>query len=154
MRFWRRLDGDRVSGPDFAACQDNCHDACLPNERPLLIALQDRRQQPGLEVVRLETRIAQARDFDHGGGAQLQPRPGWQSQQIHPTCGDILAHLPGDCGETGSVERIMEFSVDQADLTQVGLGRVMRHPRAMLDPLTAMGVALYPPSPVRSRTLP
>src|SRR5271167_2822769 len=37
----------------------------------------------------------------------------------------------------------MEFSMDQVDLTQVGLARVTRYPRAMFDRLAEMCIALH-----------
>lgn len=37
----------------------------------------------------------------------------------------------------------MELCVDQVDLTQVGLARVSRYPRAMLDRLAEMRITLY-----------
>ncbi len=36
----------------------------------------------------------------------------------------------------------MEFSMDQVDLTPIGLGRVTCHPRAVFDRLAQMGIAL------------
>ena len=45
---------------------------------------------------------------------------------------------------TSGLKLGMEFSMDQVDLTQVGLGRVTRHPRTMLDRLAQMGIALDP----------
>src|SRR5262245_34174516 len=76
----------------------------------------------------------------------MQPRPSRKSQQIHPARGDILAHLSGEHAEPSSVEFVMEFSVDQMDLTQVGLAGVTRHSRTMLDQFAAVGVALDPTS--------
>lgn len=37
----------------------------------------------------------------------------------------------------------MEFGVDQVYLSQIGLARVTRYPRAMLDRLAEMRVAFY-----------
>lgn len=150
VRFRRHLDGDWVAGFDVATGLDYRHDARLPDERPPLITLQHRSQQSGVELVQLYAGIAQARNCDDGRIADMQARPGGKPQQIHPARGNIFAHLPGAHGKTGSMERIMQFRMDQVDLTQVGLGRVTRHPRAMLDPLAAMRVALNSQSPEES----
>src|SRR5262245_62047621 len=43
-------------------------------------------------------------------------------EPIHPARSNIFAYLPGKHGEPGRVELVMKFSLDQVDLTQVGLG--------------------------------
>ena len=44
-------------------------------------------------------------------------------KKVASTC-EILAHLNGKHGESSSEKLVVEFSLDQVDLTQVGLGRV------------------------------
>jgi hypothetical protein len=79
-------------------------------------------------VIQLDAGIPQACDFDNGRVAQMQPRPGWQSKQINAARRDILTHLPGCDGESSGPELVMEFSMDQVDLAQVGLARVTCYP--------------------------
>jgi hypothetical protein len=84
--------------------------------------------------------IAQARNFYDGGSAQVQSRPRRQSQQIHPTRGDIFTHLPGKHGKTGDTQLI---GVQPGEVTDaVRLGRVAGHPGTVVDPLPRVGVTL------------
>ena len=59
-----------------------------------------------------------------------------------PAGRDVLAHLPRRHGEAGGAQLVVQLGVDQVHLAQVGLGRVARHPRAVLDGHALMRVAL------------
>ena len=92
-------------------------------------------------MVQLGARIAQTRHRDNRA-AQIQPRSDRQTEQIDTVGRDVLAHLPGRDGETGRAQFLVEFGVDQVNLAQVGLGRIARHPRAVLDRNALMRVAV------------
>ncbi len=53
---------------------------------------------------------------------------------------DVLAHLTGRDGEAGGRQLSMQLRVEQVHLAQIGLGRIARHPRAVLDRLAHVRV--------------
>src|SRR5262249_2765032 len=138
-----KLDADEVIGAYFAASQNDAHDTRLANEVALCIAIQDGCQEALLKVVQLGAGVAQAGHLDHCLIAQVEARAGRQAKQIDAARGDVLAHITSGYGKAGSVQFLMQFRMDQMDLAQVGLARVARYPRAMLDLFALMGIAFY-----------
>jgi hypothetical protein len=73
----------------------------------------------------------------------VQSRAGRQGEQIDAAGGDVLAHLSRGHGEARATQLVVQFGVKQVHLAQVGLTRVARHTRAMLDGPAEMGVSLH-----------
>ena len=63
-------------------------------------------------------------------------------QQVYAAGGDVLAQIARHYREAGSRKLVMQFALDQMDLTQIGLGRINGHPRPMLHRDAEMGIAL------------
>ena len=121
MRLGRKLDADRVAGTHLAANHHDPHHAGLANEVAILIAMEHRCQQAGLEVIQLVAGIAQSGDLQDRVTANRQQRAGWQRQQINAPRRDVFAHLPGGDVETGRAQFLVQLAVDQMHLAQVGL---------------------------------
>ncbi len=102
----------------------------------MLVTIQYCGHQTRLEVIQLETGIAQASDLDHCCDTQVQSCASGQPKQINAARGDVLAHLPGRNDEASGLEFVMKLGVNQVHLAQIGLARIASYPRAMLDRLT------------------
>src|SRR4051794_4521684 len=72
----------------------------------------------------------------------MQPRPGRQTEQIDTSCSDVLPHLPGPNRKADGPQFVVQLGVDQVDLPQVRQVRVPARPRAVLDFLAHVRVAL------------
>lgn len=141
MRLGRELGADQISRPDRPAGRDDAHDAGLADQLAVLVAVQHRRHQPRLERVELHARVAHSGDLDDGGHANVQPRTRWQTEQIDPTGGEVLTQVAGADPKSGGVQFVVELGVNQVYLAKIGLGRVARDSRTMLDRPTHVCVA-------------
>ncbi len=138
----RKRDANRVTGPYVAARHDDTHDTSLADEPALRVTRQCRRHQAPLHPVQLSAGVAQAGHLDHGRFTQVQSGTGRQPEEIDATRGDVLAHLPCRHDETRGTQLVVQLSVEQVHLPQVGLARIPRHARAMLDRMPHVRVAL------------
>jgi len=132
MRLPRQLHPDRVAGPHLAAGDDDAHDARFTNQVAALVPAECGGHQTCLNAVQLGTRIAQTLHFDNSP-TEMQPCTYRQTEEIDTARRDVLAHLPGRDCETTRSQFVVQFGVDQVNLAQIGLGRVARDPRAVLD---------------------
>jgi hypothetical protein len=73
--------------------------------------------------------------------ADQQAGAGGEGEEVEAACRDVLAHVAGLHIEAGRVELIVQLSVDQVDLAQVGLGRVAGGAGAVLHGLAGVRVA-------------
>jgi hypothetical protein len=97
-----------------------------------------------LEAVELGTGIAQTGELDNRRDAEVQPRADWQAQQVNAPRGDILPHLASAHGEPARPEFVVQFSMHEVHLPQIGLARIARHTRAMLHGCAHVRVTLHP----------
>src|SRR6266404_4424375 len=141
MWHGRQLHAYGIAGPNVALGDHDAHDSSLANQIAVRIPVQRCGHQVYLEIVDLDAGIAQAGDFDNGACAKMQPRAGWQGQQIDAGCGDVLAKLAGLNGKAFGAQLVEQFSVNQMHLTQIGLRRVLADARAVLHRLAHMAVA-------------
>src|SRR5690348_7851298 len=105
----RQLDPDRVAFADLAALQHDPHDPGLADQVAIRIARQGRRHQPGLQLVELAARVAQAGHLNDRILAQMEPRPGRQPEQIDSLGRDVLAHLPGGDRKPGTAQFVEQL---------------------------------------------
>src|ERR1017187_4378966 len=143
MWLWREPRLDRVAGAQIPADQDDGHDARLADDDSSSVPAQHGLQQARLEVVYLIAGVAQAGDLDHGLRTQAQPSAGRQREQGDAAGGDVLAHVARRYGEPGGTQLVVQLSVDQMDLAQVGLAGVARYPRSVLHCAALMRVAFH-----------
>jgi hypothetical protein len=141
VRFGRQINADPVTGLNLAAGEDDSHHACLANEIPVGIAIEDGREQSGLEVLDLAAGIAQSGDLDDGRTPDSQPRAGRKREDIEPPRRDILAEITGLDMESLRREFIEELRVHQVYLPQVRLARIARDPRTVLHRGPGVGVS-------------
>jgi hypothetical protein len=113
------------------------------NETTIGGALDHRTEQSLLEVVELRARVAKAGEGDESTAAEAQDAAGREAEQVDVTGRDVLADVTGAYVEARGDELVMELALDQVHLPEVGLCRVDRHPRAMLDRRAAVGVTLH-----------
>ncbi len=118
-RRWQ-LDRDRVAGADLAGGQHDRHDADLSDEAALLVAVEHGLHQSLVDPLELYARIAQAGDLDHRVATERQLRARRQGEQLEPTGGHVLAHLPGLDRKAALPELVVQLLVDEVDLTEVG----------------------------------
>src|SRR5215472_1192052 len=142
VRFLWQLDADRVARPDLAPLDDGGHDAGFADEAAISCAFQCRGHQARLDAVELGARVAQTGHLDHRHLAKPQARAGRQPQQIDAAGRHILTHLSGRDGEALVLQAVVQLAVDEMHLAQIGLSRVARHPRAVLDRGPRMRVSL------------
>jgi hypothetical protein len=114
------------------------------DEPTLGVAVQHRGHQAGPEPVELAAGIAKAGHLDKSVGAEAQPRARREPEKVEPARRDVLPHGAGRHGEAGGEKLVVELGMDQMDLTQVGLRRIARHPRAVPDGRARVGVAVHP----------
>ena len=117
MRLWRQLDEDRVAGAHLAAGDDHAHDAGLANQVAVLVTVEGRSHQPALDAVQLGAGVAQTGHLDDRAVAETQPGAGRQSEQIDAARCDVLAHLAGHDGKARVPQLVVQFAVNQMDLT-------------------------------------
>ena len=73
----------------------------------------------------------------------MQTRTQRQSEKVHTTCGDILAHLTGGNVDACSGKIREEFRLQQVDLAEVHRLWVFADAVAVSDLDSGMGVAFY-----------
>lgn len=109
----------------------------------MLVPADDLLEQALLEAVDLQAGVAQPGHLDDGLIAEPQPCPDGQAQQVDAARGDVLPELTRGDREASRGQLVVEFAVDQMDLAQVGLRRVLGHPRPVLHRHPEMGVAFH-----------
>jgi hypothetical protein len=77
--------------------------------------------------------VAQAGYFDYRRVAEPQTRAGRQAQEVQPAGGNVFPHLASRHAEAARGQLVVEFGVHQVNLAQVGLRRIARYPRTVLD---------------------
>jgi hypothetical protein len=138
--WWWQLDGDSVAGTDDSVNENDSHHASLADQRVVRVAVEDRCHQAMLDALKLLARIAQPRNLDHRLVSQPQSRAGWQAKEVDALRGDVLAHLPGGDSESARTQLLVQLSMNQVDLAEIGLAWVARYARAVLNGDPSMGV--------------
>jgi hypothetical protein len=90
----------------------------------------------------LHTGVAQAREANHRIGPKLKLGVGGQSQQVNASGGDVFAHVARSHHMASCTQLVKQLALQQVHLTQVGLARIARHARAVLNRLAAVCVTL------------
>jgi hypothetical protein len=73
----------------------------------------------------------------------MQPRAFREREQIEPARGDVLADFARPHVKSCRAQFIVQFGVDQMNLTEIGLCRVFSDAHQVLHRLTQMRIALY-----------
>jgi hypothetical protein len=141
LSYWRQ-DSDLVTGSHFAAANHNGHYAGQPEKSPVIGPVEAGLHEPGFEVVELEARVTQAGDLDHSIRTEVEAGAGGKTEEANATGRDALTHVTGLDVKAACSKGVVQLSVDEMYLPQVGLGRVLLHPRTVLDGGTGVGVAL------------
>jgi len=142
MRFGRQLDLDGIAGPHFSARDDNTHDARFAPDCATLVSADDVAEQAGAETVDLHTRISQAGDLDNCRRTQPESRADGQLEQRDSSRRDILAEIAGSHFEPSRAELVVQLSVDEMDLAEVGLRGIARNARKVFHRYALMRVVL------------
>lgn len=142
MRSGRKLDGDAVSRLQDPAVQNDRHHPGLADQVPVRVAIEDRRHQTWLDPVELGAGVAESGQFDSRRVSQAELGSGREAEQVDAMGGYVLAHHSRPESETATTELVVELGVEEMDLTQVRLGRVLTNPRPMLDRPAKMSIAL------------
>ena len=150
MRQHRWFDRDHVTGPDITSGKYDAHDTGFSDQRAVGVPVEHRGHQPGLEFVELNAGIAQPGDFDDSIAPEMQPRAGWQREQIDAARRDVLAEVTRHHRVAACAQFLEQLSVDEMHLAQVRLGRIARHARTMFHRRATMGVAEPYPGLLRS----
>lgn len=145
MRFGRQVHDDRIAGSNLAGDDHDGHHPRQPSQRLAaflrLHPLEARSHEARTQSVELDTGVPKAGDLHHRLLAEAKLRAHREAEQVEARGGDVLAHLTGGKVEPLVAEGIVELAVDEVHLTQVRLGGVLLHPRAVLDRGTGVGVA-------------
>ena len=142
--MWRRrqFDPDRVARLDVAGGKYDAHDAGLANQITVLVAPQNRSHQTGAVVIQLSARVPEAGDFNDGRITNVKSRAPWQCEQIDATCRDVLSNRPRSHPKPSCIELIEQLLVDQVDLPQIWLGRILGNARTVLNSHSEVGITL------------
>lgn len=140
MRALRVLGLNCVARANQTAAADDCHYACLPQQLAVGRPTEACLEQTGAKPFELRTGIAQAGDLYDRNGADLEQRALRERQEIQPTRENVLTHVAGMDVEPSSVELVMQFGVNEVDLTEIRLVRVLRDAREVLDGSASMRV--------------
>jgi hypothetical protein len=129
----RQLDPYGIPRPHLAILDDDSHYPCLANQVAVLVPAEGRRHETGLNAVELRAWIAQTGHLDDCRLTKVEPRADRQAERVEALGRNVLAHLSGRNGEPRRLQFFVQFGVDQMHLAKVGLRRVARHSRAVLD---------------------
>src|SRR4051812_11195096 len=95
MRLSRQFDADSVARTDIAVRYHDAHDPGLAHQIAGWVPVQRRRHQAFLKTVDLDAGVAEPGDFDDRTLAEMEPRAGWQGEEIDAFRGDVLAEIGG-----------------------------------------------------------
>jgi hypothetical protein len=137
-----KLNVNRISRLNVTTLENDAHHASFADQVSLFVVIENRLHHAFLETVDLDAGIAQTRDLNHGRIPEAQSRPCRQREQINSTRCDVLAYLSGRNGKSSRLQFIMELSLDEMNLTQVGLAWIFRNARAVLHRFALMGIAV------------
>jgi len=124
-----------------ATVQDNAHHPGLAYESSVRQPIQDCSKQPSPKALDLRARIAQPSHLDKRLAPEKEPGSRGQLKEIQTASCDVLPHVPRRNRKPSGLELRKELFVQQVDLSQVGLIRVLRDARAVLHSLAAVGIA-------------
>lgn len=144
MGLGRQLHAYAVMRSDGSTGDDDAHDPSLADQAPVLVAVKDSLQQPGLEVVQLITGVAQPGHLDDRVGTEMQPGAARQTEQVEAAGGDVLAHLSGCDVEAALSQLVVEFGMNEVNLPQVRRSRVGPNSGAMLHGHPGMRIVVHP----------
>src|SRR4051812_9856767 len=89
------FDADGVARPYVAVRYHDAHDAGLADQVAVGVPVQRRCHQAFAETVDLDAGVAQPGEFDDSTCPEMQPRSGWQCQQVDAFGGDVLSEVGG-----------------------------------------------------------
>src|SRR6185503_5125274 len=141
MRLGRKLDANRIAAVDLSVANDDAHDASFAGDSACFIAPDDGGKQARLKAIDLYARIPESCKLHDRLGSHTEARSLRQFEKSDAERRDIFAQLAGRNGETGLVQFIQQFRMNEMDLPQVRLVRIARDARAMFHRHTAMRVA-------------
>lgn len=133
MRQRRQFDNYRVIRLHRAACKNDGHDAGLANKFAIGRAIQHSIEKPGLEILYLGARVAQARCFQNDLVANSDQSALRQPQQIDPARGDVLAKICGRDIKTLFRKLVEKLGMNEMHLPQIGLRRIGPHNSYLIE---------------------
>ena len=142
MRWRGELDHDRIGWLHDTTSDDNGHDAGFAHEIAGLVTGEDRRREPILKPVQLDTRVPKPGDLDNCVRAKPQPGAARKRQQLESLGSHVLSEIARRDVETRCTEFFEKLTMNEVHLAQVRLGRIARHSRPMPNRGAGVCVAL------------
>lgn len=142
----RKPHSNFILSPHGTPGDHNSHHAALAYDGPIVRSSQDLTEQPWFESINKVAWISKTGDADDGVIAELKQGALGQREQVEAVCGDILAQLSRLNLVACRCQLAEKLCVEQMHLSQIGLRRIPRNPRAMLNGCASMRITLDAPS--------
>lgn len=121
MRRRRSFDHDHIVGTNNPAFTHDRHDAGFAEQLTIRAAAQNGSEQPALETLYLDTRIAQACHLQHYSTPNPKQTASRKTEEADAASSNVLAHVTRRDLEASLAEFFEKFRVNQMDLPEVRL---------------------------------
>lgn len=142
VRFGRKSYDNPVSRPDDTGANDDGHDSRPTDQLAVRSASERGRHEAVVDRVELSTGISKPGYPDLGLVTKSENGIDRQSEELDPPRGDVLTHRTRFDRHTVGRQLVVQLSVDQVDLSKVGLSRISKDPRAVLHRLSEVRIPL------------
>lgn len=142
MRLGREFHPHRVARTDGPARDDDRHHAGASLDRPVVVRPDDGFEQPLLEAIDLNTRIAESRDLDGRLVAQVEDRSAGKAEEVDALRRHVLPQVPRLDRVALPGELVEELTVDEMHLPKVRFVLVPTLPGEVLHGSAGVRVTL------------
>jgi hypothetical protein len=142
VRLEREFDANGIAWSDLSRSNDDGHHARFSHQLTVCVVVEDGGHQAILQAVELGAGVTEASNLDHRILAEVKFRPSGKGQEVDAAGGDVLAHLASADRKAAVPQFIVQLSMDEVDLAQVGLLGVAGDAGAVLHGGPGVGIAL------------
>lgn len=132
-RLWDKNRFDAIAWRDCARGQYHSHDPSLANELSLLGTGKDRGEKTGLEALNLRAGVTKPSDPYQRSRTDSKDRALAETKQRQARGGDVFAHLARRYVQASFGKFVEQLMVQQVNLPEVRLSRVLGYTRAVFD---------------------
>lgn len=133
MRLWNESHLDAIARRDGARAQYHSHDPSLANKLSLLGTRKDRGENTGLEALNLRAGVTKPSDPHQRARTDPKNRAFAEAEQRQARGGDVFAHLARRYVQACFGKFVEQLMVQQVNLPEVRLSRVLGYTRAVFD---------------------
>jgi hypothetical protein len=141
VRRWGINHLHAIAWRDGAGDHDRSHDPSLANKLSLSGSGEHCGKKTGLEAFNLRARVTESSDPNHRPRTDSKDRPFAETKQWQTRGGDVFAHLARSYVQTCFGEFVEQLLVQQVNLPEVRLTRVLGYTRAVFDCRAKVGVS-------------